>query len=106
MTPPAIANTGWKIYLLFCVMLILSIPFTYFLLPEVRSSMLLSSSQTGLTLLPQTSGKTLEEIDFIFAKGTQGASAIAAQHSSISNRSISNSEEGKGTGHVEVALAA
>ncbi|GME50698.1 general substrate transporter [Neofusicoccum parvum] len=50
MAPTAIANTGWRIYLLFCVMLFLSIPFSFFLLPE-------------------TNGKTLEEIDFIFAKG-------------------------------------
>ncbi|CRL29841.1 Sugar/inositol transporter [Penicillium camemberti] len=49
MTPPAIANTGWKIYLLFCFMTALSIPFVYFFMPE-------------------TSGKTLEEIDYIFVK--------------------------------------
>lgn len=36
MTPPAIANTGWKIYLLFCFMTALSIPFVYFFMPEVR----------------------------------------------------------------------
>lgn len=35
MTPAAIANTGWKIYLLFCFMTALSIPFVYFFMPEV-----------------------------------------------------------------------
>ncbi|KAL4876843.1 general substrate transporter [Aspergillus karnatakaensis] len=50
MTPTAIENTGWKIYLLFCIMLALSIPFVYFFMPE-------------------TNGKTLEEIDYIFVKG-------------------------------------
>ncbi|KAJ5683440.1 General substrate transporter [Penicillium macrosclerotiorum] len=49
MSPPAIANTGWRIYILFCIMNALSIPFVYFVLPE-------------------TSGKSLEEIDYIFVK--------------------------------------
>jgi len=35
MTPSAIDNTGWKIYILFCIMLVLGIPFVYFFLPEV-----------------------------------------------------------------------
>jgi hypothetical protein len=47
MTPPAIANTGWKIYILFCVLIALSIPFVYFFVPEVRGALkfsLLNSS--------------------------------------------------------------
>lgn len=35
MTPAVIENTGWKIYLLFCIMIALSIPFVYFFLLEV-----------------------------------------------------------------------
>lgn len=40
MTPAAIENTGWKIYILFCIMLFLSIPIVYFFLPEVSSTAL------------------------------------------------------------------
>jgi hypothetical protein len=35
ITPYAIDAAGWKFYLLFCVMILLNIPFTYFFLPEV-----------------------------------------------------------------------
>jgi hypothetical protein len=48
MTPSAIANAGWKIYILFDIMCMLGFPFTWFFLPETR-------------------GKTLEEIDYVFA---------------------------------------
>ncbi len=44
MTPAAIENTGWKIYLLFCIMIALSIPFVYFFLPEVWLSLSLTLS--------------------------------------------------------------
>ncbi|KAM0293765.1 hypothetical protein ACHAO9_001451 [Fusarium lateritium] len=48
ITPYAIDTAGWKFYLLFCIMILLNIPFTYFFLPE-------------------TSGKTLEELDYVFS---------------------------------------
>lgn len=72
MAPTAIANTGWRIYLLFCVMLFLSIPFAFFLLPEVSLHLPPRRSLRGLLTRDaskKTNGKTLEEIDFIFAKG-------------------------------------
>jgi hypothetical protein len=37
ITPYAIANAGWKFYLLFCVMILLNIPVVYFFFPAVRS---------------------------------------------------------------------
>ncbi|KAL5600649.1 hypothetical protein FOVSG1_008461 [Fusarium oxysporum f. sp. vasinfectum] len=49
VTPYAIDTAGWKFYLLFCVMILLNIPFTFFFLPE-------------------TSGKTLEELDYVFSE--------------------------------------
>lgn len=64
MTPAAIENTGWKIYILFCIMLFLSIPIVYFFLPEASSSQLLYRLHT--VNMSQTANKSLEEIDLIF----------------------------------------
>ncbi|KAL1619754.1 hypothetical protein SLS56_009955 [Neofusicoccum ribis] len=83
MAPTAIANTGWRIYLLFCVMLFLSIPFTFFLLPE-------------------TNGKTLEEIDFIFAKGEAKAS-----NTSCVEMNVTTSEDKQGVErHESICISA
>ncbi|OAL03658.1 general substrate transporter [Phaeosphaeriaceae sp. SRC1lsM3a] len=59
ITPMAIEQAGWKFYLLFCVMITLNIPFVFFFLPE-------------------TSGKTLEEIDYIFDKKGRDIEMFAA----------------------------
>ncbi|KAL4912694.1 general substrate transporter [Aspergillus aurantiobrunneus] len=58
MTPSSIENT-WKIYLLFCLMLALGVLFVYLFMPE-------------------TNGKSLEEIDYIFVKdrGQRGPDPI------------------------------
>ncbi|KAJ5518216.1 General substrate transporter [Penicillium expansum] len=75
MTPAAIANTGWKIYLLFCFMTALSIPFVYFFMPE-------------------TSGKTLEEIDYIFVKHRGHSNELMDTTASSSNEAAEKSEGG------------
>jgi hypothetical protein len=50
MAPRAIVTTGWKIYIFFAVFNVLAIVFVYFFCPE-------------------TSQKSLEEIDFLYEKG-------------------------------------
>jgi hypothetical protein len=50
ITPVLITSIGWGTYLFFAVLNALFIPFIYFFYPE-------------------TSGRSLEEIDLIFAKG-------------------------------------
>lgn len=67
MTPTAVENTGWRIYLLFIFMQALSIPWVYFFVPEV-GCMLPSIIMFG-SQVHQTARKTLEEIDYIFVKG-------------------------------------
>lgn len=48
ITPVGIANIGWKLYIVFCILNWASIAVVWFFYPE-------------------TSGKTLESIDFLFA---------------------------------------
>ena len=50
ITPVMITNIGWGTYLFFAVLNLLFIPFIFFFYPE-------------------TAGRSLEEIDIIFAKG-------------------------------------
>ncbi|OAL53129.1 general substrate transporter [Pyrenochaeta sp. DS3sAY3a] len=66
ITPHAIENAGWKFYLLFCVMIALNIPFTYIFFPE-------------------TSGKTLEEIDYIFTKSPRDTESGFPDPNSVLN---------------------
>jgi len=56
----ALQNVGWKIWLWMLLSCAAAIPFVYFLCPE-------------------TTGKTLEEIDLIFATPEIRDSALAAQ---------------------------
>jgi hypothetical protein len=48
ITPVGIQNIGWKLYIVFCILNWATIPVVYFLYPE-------------------TAGRTLESIDFLFA---------------------------------------
>lgn len=50
VTPYALETAGWKFYLLFCFMIALSIPFTYFFLPEVLLFLLPFNRPQPLTL--------------------------------------------------------
>jgi hypothetical protein len=50
VTPIAVTKIGWRYYIVFTCVCLASIPIVYFFYPE-------------------TSGKTLEEIDMIFASG-------------------------------------
>jgi hypothetical protein len=51
VTPIAVTKIGWKYYIVFACVCLVSIPIVYFYFPE-------------------TSGKSLEEIDMIFSSGS------------------------------------
>jgi hypothetical protein len=51
VTPIAVTKIGWKYYIVFTCVCLVSIPIVYFYFPE-------------------TSGKSLEEIDMIFSSGS------------------------------------
>ncbi|KAF1985168.1 general substrate transporter [Aulographum hederae CBS 113979] len=86
VTPPAIENIGWKFYILFCVMIALGIPFTYFFLPE-------------------TNGKSLEEIDYIFSphfKQDEGMDSGDDVNKAQTERKDNIDMEGKGAAGEKV----
>jgi len=111
MAPTAIANTGWKIYLLFIFMTVLSFPFVYFFLPEVCFSRLFITmsfnSLSSLTQYMQTQGKSLEEIDYLFASG-EAREQLEKRFHEAAGRTERIGVEPKGEyepGHVEGDLA-
>jgi hypothetical protein len=76
----ALQNVGWKIWLWMALSCATAVPFVYFLCPEVCPFITrrLHREYTNSVLI-QTAGKTLEEIDLIFAKDSVKNSDLAIE---------------------------
>lgn len=73
----ALQNVGWKIWIWMLLSCAAAIPFVYFMCPEV-CVLLYRPPPSSLTTW-QTTGKTLEEIDLLFAKSSLSDSAWAGE---------------------------
>jgi hypothetical protein len=73
----ALQNVGWKIWIWMALSCALAVPFVWFCCPEVRS--MLEKLQHTLLISRQTTGKSLEEIDLIFAKEAVRDGALASE---------------------------
>ena len=68
ITPPAIANIGWRTYIIFAVFNACWVPCIYFFFPETRGLELedvdrLFSKTEDLTVLMVGDGKDLEKVE-------------------------------------------
>ena len=71
----ALNNVGALIWIWMLLSCAIAVPFVYFMCPEVSSTF--SSSAGRVLTIVQTTGKTLEEIDLIFARKELRESAAA-----------------------------
>ena len=69
ITPPAIANIGWKTYIIFAILNACWVPVIYFVYPE-------------------TKGLELEDVDRIFAKGQSGVAETLFTDTSEKNEGL------------------
>lgn len=66
ITPPAIANIGWKTYIIFAVLNATFVPIIYVFFPETKRRQY--SQYDCDTLLIYITGLELEDVDRLFAK--------------------------------------
>lgn len=82
----ALENVGWKIWIWMLLSCAVAVPFVYFMCPEV--SHFACGKYCCCADRIQTTGKTLEEIDLLFARPNMQESAWARQttHGSIASK--------------------
>lgn len=68
MTPPAIANIDWRVFIIFAVTNALWVP-CVFLLPNFDSGFNHGNNRLVYCFFPETRNLELEDIDHIFEKG-------------------------------------